>query len=85
MEELKTRFNELQLNQTASVDELLYEWMTKTEKILDDVAPEEAYPMRRRNVPWMEEDILDLIKQWNKLQLPLGNRKAVSRQINMSY
>jgi len=44
-----------------SVDEMLEHWHSQVIQILDDVAPVKLYPWRRNRLPWLSQDIRDLM------------------------
>jgi len=44
-----------------SVDEILDHWHSQVIQILDDVAPVKLYPWRRNRLPWLSQDVRDLM------------------------
>ena len=46
-----------------TVDNMLEAWWSQWESIFDEVAPIKQFPWRRNNLPWMTDDITDLVEK----------------------
>jgi len=59
MADLKVKMSkiELPLGDQNSPEVLLQSWQRDVAKVLDEVAPKRLYPMRKRSIPWMNENI----------------------------
>ena len=56
-----------------SVDEILDHWHSQVIQILDDVAPVKLYPWRRNRLPWLSQDVRDLMTKRDLLSKQIAS------------
>ena len=80
---------ELDTRDNQSPDQLLDQWQTSLNVILDDVAPLKPHPMRKNRVPWMTQEVKDLIAQRDGIarklkETPVAERKPIKEELQQA-
>ncbi len=61
-------------NESLAVDAMLGNWQAQIISIFDEMAPVKQYPWRRKRLPWLADDIFDLMERRDGVMGELKNQ-----------